>query len=103
MSLKKLNIKNCIFLFKVLSKVLSNKLRLNSWNTKYSRMWHVFVRRPYQLTTYYLSVLLPQSVRRRRKMGMILMFCNNVRDIFCSTFIVSLSKLIVHSPMGRLV
>ena len=64
-------------------------------------MCNAFVKIPYLLNTYYLNVLLPQLFQKN---GYDLNACNNVRDILYNTDVISyIVKLIVHSPVGKLV
>ena len=77
------------------------KLRLNSWNTKYSQNV-TCVCKKYLLNTYCLNVLLLQSYFRKN--GYDLNAYNNVRDISYNTDVITnIVKSIVHSPVGKLV
>ena len=64
-------------------------------------MRHAFVRIFYLLNTYYLNVLLPQLFQKN---GYDFSAFNNIRDILYNTDDISSAvKLIVHSPVGKLV
>ena len=57
----------------------------------------------YQLTTYYLCVLLPEGFKNFFN-GYDFNACNNVREILYNTDITTfVVKLIVHNPVGKLV
>ena len=62
----------------------------------------MFIKISHLLNIYYLNALLPQSYFRKN--GYDFNACNNVRDILYNTEIInSVVRLIVHSPIGKLV
>ena len=64
-------------------------------------MWHAFVKIFYLLNTYYINVLLPQLFQKNEYD---FNTCNDIRDILYNTDIINfVVKLIVHSPVGKLV
>ena len=64
-------------------------------------MRHVFVKMSYLLTTHYMNVLLLQCYFRKN--GYDFNACNNVREILYNTDVItSIVKLIIHSPVGKL-
>ena len=77
------------------------KLRLNTWNTKYSQNVTCVCKNIISVKHNYYNVLLPQSYFRKMDMTNA---CNNVRDILYNTDIInSIVKLIVHNPVGKLI
>ena len=61
-----------------------------------------FVRIFCLLNTYYLNVLLPQIFFQKN--GYDFNDCNSIRDTLYNTdIIISIVKLVVHSPVGKLV
>ena len=78
------------------------KLRLNSWNTKYSQNVTCVCKNI--LSVKYILLECPITTELFQKNGYDLNVYNNVRDILYNTdMISSVVKLIVHSPVGKLV
>ena len=74
------------------------KLRLNTSNTKYSQNVTCVCTR----MSYYYRVI-PEKKKEKKK-EYDFNACNNVRDILYNTDIINpIVKLIVHSPVGKLV
>ena len=78
------------------------KLRLNTWNTKYSQ--NVTYACKNILSVKHILLECPIITELFQKNGYDFNTCNNVRDILYNTDIInSVVKLIVHSPVGKLV
>ena len=78
------------------------KLRLNSWNTKYSQNVTYVCKNI--LSVKHILLECPITTELFQKNGYDFNACNNVRDILYNTDIInSIVKLIVHSPVGKLV
>ena len=78
------------------------KLRLNAWNTKYSQNVTCVCKNI--LSVKHILLECPITTELFQKNGYDFNACNNVRDILCNTDIInSIVKLIVYSPVGKLV
>ena len=77
------------------------KLHLNSWNTKYSQNVTCVCKNI--LSVKHILLECPITTDLFQKNGHDFNDCNNVRDILYNTDIISIVKLIVHSPVGKLV
>ena len=90
-----------IFIARYLARVIY-KLHLNSWNTKYSQ--NVTCVSKNILSVKHILLECPITTELFQKNGYDLNAYNNVRDILCNTDVItSIIKLIVHSPVGKLV
>ena len=89
------------FLFEAFSK--SNyKLRLNTWNTKYSQNVTCICKNILSIKHILLECHITTELFQKN--GYDFNACNNVRDILYNVNIInSIVKLIVHSPVGKLV
>ena len=78
------------------------KLRLNIWNTKYSQNVTCVCKNI--LSVKHILLECPTTTELFQKNGYDFNACNNVRDILYNTDIInSIVKLIVHSPVSKLV
>ena len=78
------------------------KLRLNSWNTKYSHNVTCLCKNI--LPVKHILLECPITTELFQKNGHDLSAYNNVRDILYNTDVITnIVKLIVHSPVGKLV
>ena len=78
------------------------KLRLNSWNTKYSQNVTCVCKNI--LSVKYILLEYPITTELFQKNGYDLNAYNNVRDILYNTYVITnIVKSIVHSPVGKLV
>ena len=77
------------------------KLRLSSWNIKYSRNITCVCKNT--LSVKHILVECPITTELFQKNGYDFNACNNVRDILYNTDVInSIVKLIVYSPVGKL-
>ena len=78
------------------------KLRLNTWNTKYSQNVTRVCKNI--LSVKHILLECPITAELFQKNRYDFNACNNVRDILCNTDVINcIIKLIVHSPVGKLV
>ena len=78
------------------------KLHLNTWNTKYSQNVTGVCKNI--LSVKHILLECPVTTELFKKYGYDFNACNNVRDVLYNTDIInSIAKLIVHSPVGKLV
>ena len=78
------------------------KLRLNSWNTKYSKNVTCICKNI--LSVKHILLECPITTELFQKNGYDLNAYNNVRDILYNTDVITnIVKSIVHSPVGKLV
>ena len=78
------------------------KLRLNTWNTKYSQNVTCVCKNI--LSIKHILLECPITTELFQKNGYDFNACNNVRDILYNPDIISsIVKLIVYSPVGKLV
>ena len=78
------------------------KLRLNSWNTKYSQNVTCVCKNI--LSVKHILLECPITTELFQKNGYDLHAYNNVRDIlYNNDIIINIVRLIVHSPVGKLV
>ena len=84
------------------------KLRLNTWNTKYSQNVSCVCKNIvsvicYPVLSYHIVLECPITTELFQKNGYAFNACNNVRNILYNTDIInSIVKLIVQSPVGKL-
>ena len=90
-------------MFKIFSKSNIYKLRINSWNTKYSQNVTCICKNILSVKHILLECpVLTTELFQKNEYD--LNACNNVRDILYNTDVIShIVKLIVHSPVGKLV
>ena len=80
----------------------NTQVYLNSWNTKYSQNVACICKNI--LSAKHILLECPITTKLFQKNGYDFNACNNVRDILYNTDIInSIVKLIIHSPMGKLV
>ena len=81
---------------------MEQELRLNSWNTKYSRNVTYVCKNI--LSVKHISIECPITTELFQKNGYDLNVYNNVRDILYNTDVITnIVKSIIHSAVGKLV